>query len=365
MDEEKLKLPKFYRIYLMLLVVLVVALIVPTSREKIFDALNIFRNTQMELEAVSEFPVEEGVSDIGIYGENIIIWEDNQLLITDINGNQSKRKNYDFEDGGIFFGDELFYVMGKSKGEIQLVNKEGKIQEKIQCSPPFEKIDEEDEKVYIYKKDGDIETVDIVNKEGDLLKTHEERIPILLFAMGNKDEEYMVSTLDIVDDLNSLVDVYSLDEEQLGSYKIEDELAVYGKFIKKELVLVTDKGVYLFKNGEEKWKKEITNLKDVKLVGKEIHILYDGKFQTLNLRGKIKEDLKLELPLDGIKVADEGIILFGKENIIIPNSDENLLEFKSKGNIIDLKYGSGKLLVQLEDKIEVYNIKEKGEDVNE
>ena len=365
MDEEKLKLPKFYRIYLMLLVVLVVALIVPTSREKIFDALNIFRNTQMELEAVSEFPVEEGVSDIGIYGENIIIWEDNQLLITDINGNQSKRKNYDFEDGGIFFGDELFYVMGKSKGEIQLVNKEGEIQEKIQCSPPFEKIDEEDGKVYIYKKDGDIETVDIVSKEGELLKTHEERIPILLFAMGNKDEEYMVSTLDIVDDLNSLVNIYSLDEEELESYKIEDELAVYGKFIKKELVLVTDKGVYLYKNGDEKWSKDIKNLKDVKVVGKEIHILYDSKFQTINRRGKVKEEVELELPLEGIRIADKGIILFGEKDIVIPGRDENLLEFKSKEGIMDLKYNNGKLLLQMEDKIETYNIIEKGEGKNE
>lgn len=359
MEEEKVKLPKAYKIYLILILIIGLVLIIPLSRGKIFDTLGIFKARDMELKLIADYPIEKDISKIDIYGENIIEWKDNKLSIVDLKGFEIFKKNYKFKEPDLVFGKEIIYIMDKADGRIELLDKDGKSEGQIEFNSSFKKLKEEKEDIHIYKKDGNVETIDIINREGKTLKSHEERIPILTFNIEDENNKYLVSTLAMDEDLSTLVDIYSLEDEEIQSFELKDEIVVYTKFIKNKIIIVTDTAAYVFENAKEKWRKEIKNLKDIGIKGNDLYILYGNKFQILNLRGKVKEEVELKLPLEKIKITDEGILLFGRNDIIIPDSKGNRLNFKTKEDIKDLKYDGGNLLIQIEDRVEIYNIVEK------
>ena len=59
--------------------------------------------------------------------------------------------------------------------------------------------------------------------------------------------------------------------------------------------------------------------------------------------------------------TEEGILLIGKRDIVIPQKDKNILEFKSEEDIIDVKYDEGNLLIKKDSDIEIYNMIKKGD----
>ena len=361
MGEEKLKMPKGYKIYLMVLLILVVALVIPASREKIFTTLNLFNTSEKELQLASEFNVDKGPADIDIYKENVIKLNDSKLSFLDFNGFEVSSKDIKFKNPEIYFGEETIYVIDKFAGKVQLLDKEGEKIKDLDLKLPFIKLKEDGNKIYIYRKDEDLETVDIINKEGELLKTHEEKAPILSVSMGNKDKEYLVSVLDMDEELKSVVDVYSIDGNDIGNIEFNDEVVIYSEFIVDNVLIATDKKIYILEGKEIKWEKAIKDIKDIKVVGKEIYLLYADKFEILNSKGRVKEDIVLEKDLDNIRFIENGILLFGKRDIVIPDKKDNILEYNSKEDIVDVKYYESNLLVQKDGKVEIYNIVEKGD----
>lgn len=134
---------------------------------------------------------------VDIFNDKIIEWKNKNLSILDLNGFEVLKKDFKFEDPDIVFGKDTLYVMDKSSGDLYLLDKNGKTIERMDLKVPFYKLREEGDKVYIYRKEGDKENVDIMDKKGNILETHEERIPILNITMGNKDTEYSISTLEM------------------------------------------------------------------------------------------------------------------------------------------------------------------------
>nr|WP_300003919.1 DUF5711 family protein [Tissierella sp.] len=360
MEEEQLKMPKGYKIYLIVLLIAVIALIIPASREKIFSSLNLFNQSQKQLELVNEFDIDKGLEEIDISKDKIIKWNKNELSFLDFNGFEVLKKESDFKDPIVYFGEELIYLMDKSTGKAQLMDKEGTNTRELDLKFPFSKFKEDGDKLYVYRKDGDTETVDIINKEGELLKTHQENIPILSVIMGNKDQEYLAAVLDVDKDLKSMVGIYSIDGNDIGNLEFKDELVIYSEFLRDKVLIATDKKVYLLKDSVLEWDKEIKDIKDIKVVDKEIYLLYNDKFEILNSKGDVKEEFVLETDLENIRLIEEGILLFGKRDILLPQKKHNILEFKSEEDIIDVKYDEGKLLIQKEGKVAIYNIIEKG-----
>ena len=360
MEDENLKIPKSFKIYLIILLVAGIVFINPSSREKIFDTLNLFSASEKELQLVNEFNIDKGFEKIDISKDKVIKWNDNKLSFLDFNGFEVLKKDFKFEDPDVYFGESTIYVMDKASGNLYLLNKAGETIKRLELKSPFLKLKEDGDKLYIYKKDGDKESVDIINKDGELLKTHEEKIPLLAVAMGNKDKEYLISTLDIHKDLKTMVNIYSIDGADIGSIEIKDELVIYSEFIRDRVVIATEKKVYLLEDGKIKWDKEIEGLKDIKLVNKDIYLLYKNKFEILNLKGRAKEEIVLKEDLEDIRFIEDSIVLFGKKNIVIPGKKKNILNFKTKEDILDLKYDENNLLIQKEGKVEIYNIIEKG-----
>lgn len=358
---EQLKMPKGYKIYLIILLIAVVILIIPASREKIFSSLNLFSQSEKELKLVNEFNIDKGLENIDISKEKIIKWDDNKLSFLDFNGFEVLAKEFKFNNPEVYFADETIYVMDKDSGKVQLLDKAGEKIKELDLKFPFLKLKEDGDKIYIYKKDGDTEIVDIINKEGELLKTHEEKIPILSVTMGNKDTQYLVSVLDMSGALKSVVDIYSIDGNDIGNIEFEDELVIYSEFIGEKVLIATEKKIYLLEDAKVKWDKAIKDIKDVRVMGKDIYLLYDDKFEILNLKGRTKEDILLKEDLENIMVTEEGVLLIGKRNIVIPEKDKNILEFKSEEDIIDVKYDEGNLLIQKNGNIEIYKMIGKGD----
>lgn len=136
---------------------------------------------------------------------------------------------------------------------------------------------------------------------------------------------------------------------------------MYNEFIGNKAIIATEETIYLIEDGKIKWNKKIDNIKDVKLINQSIYVLYNNKFEILNLKGKTKEEIVLTSDLENIRFMEDNIVLFGKRNIIIPEKKKNILNFKTKEDILDLKYDNGKLLIHKMNKVEIYNIKEKGD----
>lgn len=359
--EERDKIPKTFKIYLIILIILLIIFINPNTRLSILSVFDSFTGVEKELELISEFAIDKDIKGLDIYDEKIIQWKDNSLSFLDFNGFEVLKKDFEFKDPHIFWGEETIYIMDRSSGDIYLLNKEGDTIERKKLKSPFYKLQAKEDKTLLYRKDGDEESVDIIDENGDLLKTHKENIPILTVDVKDKKEDYSISTLDIDKELRSIVTVYSIDEKELFTLDIKDEIIVYSDFIKNDLLIGTEKGLYFIDNGKIKWEKEYNDLKDIKMLDDEIFLLYDNNFEKLNLRGKTKEKVVLSKPLEKILVTNEETFIFGENDIIVPKKNKNLLNFKTKEGILDLKYDDGKLLVKKESKLEIYETKEKGE----
>lgn len=360
MEEENLKLPKGYKTYLIILIIAAIVLIIPASRQKIFSALNLFDGGEVELFQVNEFNVDREILKIDISGDKIIQWKSSSLSFLDFNGFEEQKKEFKSTDSDVIFEDYI-YLLDKSSGKLELLDKKGSSMGKLDLKTSFEKLKVDEEKIFIYRKDEDQETVDIIDIEGNLLKSHQEYVPILTIDMAEKEDKYVVSTLYVEDELKSMVTIYSLDEEEIGSFEFKDEIVVYTSFIKDRVVVATESKLYILEDKNIKWEKEIESLKDITVVNKDIYILYKDKFEVINQRGKVKEDISLGKSFDNIRLTDQGVVLFNKRDIIIPNDKGNRLEFKSKEDIMDVQYDDGNLLVHKDGKMEIYNIVEKGD----
>lgn len=360
MDEENLKLPKGYKTYLIVLAIVALALIIPASREKIFSTFNLFGGGDKELKLVSEFNIDGTIVKADISGDRVIGSQERELSFLDYNGFEELKKTFDFKSLDVQFADEI-YAWDKTSGQVEILDKSGKLIKELDLKSPFETLKEVNDKIYVYRKEDEKQTVNIIDKEGNLLKTHEEYMPILSAAMTDANDKYCISALNMEDGLKSLVSLYSLDDEELGYFELKDEIVAYTSFIKDKAVVATESKVYLLDDKDIKWEKKINSLRDIRVINKDIYLLYGDKFQVINQRGRVKKDIKLEGSFEKIRFTDEGVVLFGKRDLIIPNRKENTLDFTSKEDIIDVKYDDENLLLHKDGKIEIYNIKDKGD----
>lgn len=98
LEEKNVKLPKSFKIYLMILLVLAVIFINPESREQIFSTLNLFSKPEKELKLVNEFTVDKQVEKLDLFNEKVIVWKEKNLSFLDFNGFETLKKNFEFKD---------------------------------------------------------------------------------------------------------------------------------------------------------------------------------------------------------------------------------------------------------------------------
>lgn len=361
MGKDDKKLSKYFKIYLLIFLALMIVFINPVSKRNILNFFDIFNRPEKELKLVNEFNIDKQAKSIDIFEEKIINWRDNRLYFLDFNGFEILNKDFEFKNPSIVFGEDFIYIMDKDSGNIYIMDKHGETIERIDLKSPFHNLKEEGDYLHIYKKDEDKEIVDIIDRKGNILIRHEENIPILTVASENKNKKYVISTLDIDKELKSIVSIYSLDGNSIQDIELKDEIVVYTKLIKNNILIVSESKIHVFVDGKEKWSKKIENLKDVKMLNNNICILYNNKFETLSLRGNIIEETNLTLNLEKIGFVEDNILLYGKRNIVMPQNRKNILNFKTKEDIMNLKYNSGNLLIQKQAKIEIYNINKKGD----
>lgn len=361
MSKRNKKRRKVLRIFSIIILIVLMIFIIPASREKIFSGFNLFSKPEKELLLIKDLNIGSGINDIDISYDTIIASKYKSLNFYDFNGNEILRKDFKFEKLDVVFGKDIIYAMDKSSGKLHLLNKEGKTVEKLDLKTPFDRLKEEGEKIYIYRKDGDAEYIDIIDRKGSILKAHEERLPILTLAMRDNDQEYAISTLHTDGKTSSMLDVYSIEGENIENIKFKDEILVYSEYIGKKILAAGGENIYLLKNGKIQWEKKIKNLKDIKVRNNKIYILYDNKFEMLNINGKIKEEVDLNSDLEKIMFMRNNVLLFGKRNILMPQKGKNILDFKTDKDILDLKYDEENLLMLKEGKLEIYKIKRKGD----
>lgn len=348
-------------IYIIVFIIIIFVLVNPTSRQTILGLFNYSNRSEKELELINEFTVDASISNLGIYNERIIEAKDNSLLFLDFNGFEVFKEESELNNPDILYGEKSIYIMDSSSGKINIYDKEGEEVKNIDVANPFYRLEEKEDEIFIFRKDGDQENIDIVNREGSIVQTHLENIPILTADIADSKEDYLVSTLDIDKELKSILTVYSIDGEERFHIDIEDEIVIYSKFIKEDILVATEKSLYYIKDEKIKWEKDYENIKDVEIRDNEILILYDNNYEILNLRGKIKKEIVLNVNLEKILLTNDEVFIFGKNNIIIPERKKNRLNFKSEEEILDLKYDDDNLLIEKENKIEIYKLKGKGD----
>ncbi len=364
MEEEKKKNIKkksnLIKIGLGLGLILLALLIIPDTRESI---VGIFIKPERELELLNTINIEADTKRVDLYHENILKLKENSLEFLDYSGVISHKKDLKLKNPDLLIGKENFYVFDKVSGQINILDENAEIIETISLKEEFYKLEEEGENLLIHRKDEDknSETIDVIDKKAKTLKSYENSMPILSFTIKDEEINYLVASLDVSKDLKSTVSAYSKDDKELYFLEIKDEIVIHSEFIKNNLLIFTDQAIYFLDKDEIKWQKKYKDLKDIKLVEKEILLLQGDKFQRLSLRGRVKEEIDIEEDLEKILPAGKDIILYGKNNITIAAKKKNLLDFKLQEDLLDLRYEDGNLFVFKEDKLERYKIKNKGE----
>ena len=362
--EEKNKISKSTKLYLVVAFIVLISIIIylnPNIKESFLDIGNSLNKVEKELELVSEFNIDKSLENIDIYDKKIIKWNEDTLSFLDFNGFEVNKEQVNFENPDIYISEENIYLIDKATGKISILNKKGEKTASLDLKSKVYNIKEKNARIYIHKKNGDEEIVEVVDKKGTVALSHTENIPILTLDLKEDGKEYAISTLEIDKNLSSNLTVYNISGEKLFSKVIKDEVVIFSKFIKDDILLATEKSLYLIDKDGTKWEKKYSSLKDIKFKDDEIILLYEDKFEVVNLKGSSKVEIDLNNPLEKILAIDDELLLFGKRDIILPGKKKNLLNFSTDEDILDVKYDKDKLLILKEGKIEIYKIKEKGD----
>ena len=227
MDDKKNINHKGFKIFILLLLIGILFFLDKDNLIKITQAYKSLTIREKSLEEMESISLNPEVDELALYDKNIVMWEYNKLSIKDINNNILLEKQFNFEDPDILFGQESFYIMDKSSGDIYSINSKGETIERLTLDKQINNLIEDNDNIIAHTKSQD-ESLVFINSEGVFLRIHPiEDSNILTYSLANNSERYLISNLSIEDEFLSELYLYSINGDLLDRLQINNEVIIF------------------------------------------------------------------------------------------------------------------------------------------
>ncbi|GFN36165.1 DUF5711 family protein [Tepidimicrobium xylanilyticum] len=329
------------------------------NRYKLKKYLDSFNMESKELKLENSIPVDINDGKIAFYNENITLWKDNRLRQFSIKGNLVWEKEFNLDDPDVYFGKEEIYVYEKPTGQIYIINPKGETMEKFQLNMNIYNIVESSGILLIHVKEDNLESINVLDKEFNLLgKKTIEGQKILTYCMNKQKNVLAISTLDFKgESLRTEVQAYGIDGQFLWTVYLDNEVVMYLNFNEKgNLTMLSDTGIYQVNDGNVLWKKYFQLIKDIYLDKENIYILHENILEAINFDGRTNGKIAFN---EGYKKAvfhGDYTILYGSNYIIGLKGEKEVFNYNSDTPILKVLCGQNKLVLVCEGKIDIISL---------
>lgn len=361
-DKQKKKNSIGFKIFIIILVGMILFFLKEENQKKFIQFIDNTRSVDIEAKITESIPVEEDTEKILIHGEGMILWKENHIIKLDIGGSKEWEREFVFEEPAISVGEQYIYVYEKPSGIIHFLNSSGETVHRVDLKARIMNIVESYENILVHIKTKDIERINILDMEG---KTIEDALiknkNILTYSINKDGATYIISSLDLKGDgMKSEEYVFKKGNQSLFNMEFKDEMILYSNFIdRNKVVIMTDKGIYMAKDGEILWQRNLQLVKDIYMDKSNIHLLYGNILETISIEGTTEEkksfteEYKKIIPFNGY------LVVYGDEYIMGLKDGEEVFKYKSDENILEVIEGRENLILRYKDKIELMKLENK------
>lgn len=262
------------------------------------------------LELKSSIPREEG-SLYKLEDDKLIKFEERKLTVIELNKEKREEEKeekslvLDIDNPIMDISEEYIYIADKDKGEIYQIDLNMEVKERFPLKKELMNRKISNGNIIYHIKDvgEDMETIGVINKEGQHVSKHNFLGNVSNYCSGQREGDLAVATIEEkLGDLCSVLKVYD-DMEEVQSLDFKEQIIMDLKIIsRREMLVLTEKTLSSVSKGELNWTKELSLLKGTEIYDKDIYALTGSKVQVINTRGEIIRDIDLEREFDKIKV---------------------------------------------------------------
>lgn len=229
------------------------------------------------------------------------------------------QKDFTFSEPRIIFGNQYIYYSDGEKGDIYILNNKLETMGQANLNMNIFNIVETDNYIMVHSKE-DIESLYSINSEGNILYKNSPDNSIITYDMGNNS--YGFVTLNIDREIKSRLHIYDFQGQLIKNMDFDEEVIFNITYADDKIVLLTDKALYMI-DREILWKNDYPLIKNILIGQEEIKLLYSNTLETLDYRGETLETVEFQEDYDMIVAMDNGLILYGEEDILAIKDDEN------------------------------------------
>lgn len=360
MEENKKSNYKGFKVFIISFLVLSMILLKKENQNKIINILDSIGGKEKFLKLTDSFENNGDILDINIYDGVIVKWENNKLSFLKSDGTLILKKEFNFTNPSIYYGDKYTYIMDKSSGDIYSLDKKGDTINRLQLNKEVFNLKESYQNLIYHIKNLDVESINILDKDKVLIGNYSyENKNILTYSTNKDGTKNILSLLDLNENtLKSQLDIYGEKNQKLSSIDVVGEIVVYLEFTAKdEILALSDRSLYFIKDGKIMWKKQFDLIKDIYLREDSVYILYSSYLEYIDFDGRTEGKISFAEDYKKILPFEEKILLYGDNNIVIVDGDKQIL--KHNENIIRVLTHKDQIIVWGSDEIKTYKLSSK------
>lgn len=358
MEDNRSKSYRGFKIFILFLLIGIIFFLNRDNQVKFIDAYRSLTIRDKTLEKIKSIDLDRTSQRMGLMDKNISIFDDSKLTIIDLEGNLILEKDFNFTSPDLVFGDDSYYVMDKSTGDIYISNKKGETIERVSLGNSIFNLVEEDDNIIVHTKSDEEESIVILDNKGVFLRVHlVEDMDILTYNIDKNKDRYLISNLIIKDEVKSQVYTYSIAGELLSSSHIDNEIIIFTKFVKDDLIALTDKCLYYMRDNKIYWKKPLSKIKDILVYNDQIYLLDSDNLEIVNLEGRTMEKFILKEGFSKLINHDDLILVWGDYDLLGVQGGKEILSYRHDLPIKDLVINKYHLALVDNDSIHLFNIR--------
>ena len=359
MEEKQNKNNKLNFFIIIIIIGIILLFSKKENQEKFIGFLKSSKTINKRLKTVESIPINKDIDNIGFYEKGIMIWTDKKLIRLKSDGSKEWEKEFNLDDPMVTFGQKNIYVYERSTGDIYFLNGAGETINRVQLNAQINNLIERFENVLVHIKNPDIESLTILNRDGEIIEnTLAKDRNILTYSMNRDNTTYVLSTLNLKwENLKSEIQAFQLGEKLLFTTEFNNEIIMYTNFIEKnKLIVMSDKGLYCFDQENILWKKQFQLVKDIYIDKEKVNVLYGNTLETISPDGKIEYKYLFTEEYNKIIPYDKYLVLYGDGYIIGLRNGEEVFKYKSEETILKVVQGKENLIIIYDNKIDFMSL---------
>lgn len=364
MEKDIAKRPRGFKIFILILLLLIVFFSNEDIRLKFEDLIRKIGGNSKTLVLKDSFPIKINTENMKLYENMLIRWEEGSIIAVRIDGNKGWEKKSDFQEPLVSFGKNNIYFSEGSTGDIYYLSKEGKSIKRVEMKSQISRMFEKNNALIIAQNNDAGGKLSILDGNGKLIASSIfEDGYFLDLNVDDKKTKYGISTLNLDEDnMNSTFVLYEMNGKEINRYKFNDEILIFTQFVNNDnLILLTDSKIYFLKSNNIIWEKGMNKIKNIYVQDKNIYLLYDDTLEIINFEGKTEEKISLKEEYNKIIFFnDKYFLLFGDTYISgFSKEGKEVLKYKTDGEIKNVFANGKEVVVIFPEKIEIMEISNK------